>query len=45
MHIFMKVTQHSIHLIFIFAHLDCESYKLLSRQFISQVTVHEILLK
>jgi hypothetical protein len=33
----MKVIQHSIHLIFIFAHLDCDqSYKLLGRQFISQ---------
>jgi hypothetical protein len=36
MHIFMKVIQHSIHFIFIFAHLHCESYKLLKgRQFIS----------
>jgi hypothetical protein len=33
----MKVIQHSIYLIFIFAHLHCESYKLsLGRQFISQ---------
>jgi hypothetical protein len=47
MHIFMKVTnifqhyfiliQHSIDLIFLFADLDCVSYKLLiGRQFISQ---------
>jgi hypothetical protein len=30
------IIQHSIHLIFIFAHLHCESYKLLGRQFINQ---------